>query len=348
MSARRIGVFLLKIERTSSINYHPEVDGIRGFAIICVVSHHFGLIGWLPFGTDIFFVLSGYLITEILLNLQSSPSRLKKFYLGRAARLFPVLILYTLVGSIISFIFLREFFNLAQPITALLQIKNFSQLSESYRDVWAPTWSLSATEQFYAIWPFLLLFLVKKIIKRYFLILISLYILAAHRSLIILIQLWPDLFNRSFDYASQVIAVIIRPSEILLGCLVVLSRPFSRMYIFWLFATATCGAIIFEVSEFLTVSLAIASLLALLEMPNILSKIFCRILSNRVLVSLGVLSYSIYLWHTLIYVVAFEYFGRDIEVKFIAIALTLIVSYISYVWFEVPLKTFINLRYIKK
>jgi peptidoglycan/LPS O-acetylase OafA/YrhL len=340
--------FLRKIERSTSIKYHPELDGIRGIAIFCVVSAHLGLIKWLPFGTDIFFVLSGYLITDILLTLKSSPSRLKKFYLGRAARLFPVLILYTLVGCIISFTLLREFFNTTNPIASLLQIKNFFQLSESYRDVWAITWAMSAIEQFYAIWPFLLFFLIKKIRKRYFIILISFYILAAHRSLIILIQLWPDFFNRSFDYAEQVIAVIIRPSEILLGCLVVLTRPFSRMFIFWLFATATCGAAFLGVSEFLIVALATTSLLALLEIPNLLSKILCGILSNKLLVSLGILSYSIYLWHALIYIVAFEHFGRDIQVKLIVIALTLIVSYTSYIWFEIPLKTLINQRYIKK
>jgi peptidoglycan/LPS O-acetylase OafA/YrhL len=207
---------------------------------------------------------------------------------------------------------------------------------------------MSAIEQFYLIWPFLLFFFIKKIKKQYFIILITFYILAAHRSLIILIQLWPDIFNRSFDYAVQVIAVIIRPSEILLGCLIVLSRPFSRRFIFWLFAIATCGAAFFGVSKFLIVALATTSLLALLEIPNLLSKILCGILSNKILVSLGILSYSIYLWHALIYIVAFEHFGRDIQVKLIVMALTLIVSYTSYIWFEIPIKTLITQRYIKK
>jgi peptidoglycan/LPS O-acetylase OafA/YrhL len=82
-------------------------------------------------------------------------------------------------------------------------------------------------------------------------------------------------------------------------------------------------------------------------MPTFVSKVARGILSRKILVSLGILSYSIYLWHTLIYIVAFEYFGREIQVKLFVIALTLIVSYISYVWFEVPLKALVNRRYIK-
>lgn len=340
--------FLRKIERSTSIRYRPELDGIRAIAIICVVLNHLDLFNWGAFGVDVFFVLSGYLITDILINLQSVPSRFKKFYLGRASRLFPVLILYTLVSCIVGFTFLRDFFNFTQPITSLLQIKNFFQLNASYRDLWAHTWSLSAEEQFYAIWPFLLFFFLKKIRKRYFLILITFYILVAHKSLSIVNHLWLDLLGRSFDSAVPVIAVIIRPSEILLGCLISLSRPISRKFIFWLFATVTCGTIIFGLSEFLIVSLATATLLSLLEMPTFLSKLLRGVLSQKLFVSLGILSYSIYLWHSLIFIVAFEYFGIGIVVKVAASALTLITSYVSYGWFEIPLKTLINHKYIKR
>jgi peptidoglycan/LPS O-acetylase OafA/YrhL len=99
-------------------------------------------------------------------------------------------------------------------------------------------------------------------------------------------------------------------------------------------------------SEFLTVALATTTLLVLLEMPTLLSKLLRGILIRKMFVSLGILSYSIYLWHSLIFIIAFEYFGRDMQVKLAVTALTLITSYISYGWFEIPLKTRIYRRYI--
>jgi len=347
LKSRQFG-FKRKIERSSSIKYRPELDGIRAIAIIFVVLNHSGLLSWGSLGVDIFFVISGYLITDILLKSQNSPSRIKNFYIGRIARLFPVLILYSLIGCIVSSIFLKQWFNISQPLTALLQIKNFFQLDASYRDIWAHTWSLSAEEQFYAIWPFLLFFFIQKIQKKYILIIIIAYILVAHRSLIMMNNLWSDLFNRYFDYGSQVVAVIIRPSEILLGCLITLSRPISRMLIFWLFASATCVAALLGVSLFLTVALATASLLAILEISSPLTKALSWILGRKILVSIGVLSYSIYLWHALIGIVFFEYFGRAIQVKLVTFVLTLIVSYISYIWFEIPIQKILKRKFITK
>jgi peptidoglycan/LPS O-acetylase OafA/YrhL len=334
--------FIQKIERSSSIKYRRELDGLRAIAIIFVVSTHTQLLSWGSLGVDIFFVLSGYLITDVLLNLQSSPIRLKKFYFGRFARLFPVLTLYTLLGSIVSFMLLREWFNFAQPLTALLQIKNFFKLSDSYHDVWAHTWSLSAEEQFYVIWPFLLFLCINRLKRSYFLIFVTVYVFMAHMSLLIANNLWADLLNRSFDYGSQFISVIIRPSEILIGCIITLSRSFPRFIVLWLFATATCITVIFGMSGYLAIALSTATLLAILEMSTSFSRALCWILSRQVFVSIGVLSYSIYLWHVLIYEVVFEYFGYALGIKFIILAITFVVSYISYTCFEMPLQKIIN------
>ena len=339
---------LREINRSSSIRYRPELDGIRAIAVICVVLNHTQLLSWGYLGVDVFFVLSGYLITEILLQLQNSPSRMKKFYFGRITRLFPVLILYTLVGCVASFIFLKQWFNIYQPLAALLQIKNFFQLSESYRDLWAHTWSLSAEEQFYAVWPFLLFFYLKSIRKRYFLAIIIGYIIMAHMSLRIIDYLWTDITNQTHDYGASIIAVIIRPSEILIGCVLVLSRPFSRVIVAGLCAVATCGAEIIGLSQFLTTALATATLLVILEMSSDLNKKLHWFLGQKILVSIGVLSYSIYLWHALIGIIFFEYLGRGVQIKLMIIFLTLAISYISYTWFEIPIQKILKRRFIQR
>jgi peptidoglycan/LPS O-acetylase OafA/YrhL len=120
------------------------------------------------------------------------------------------------------------------------------------------------------------------------------------------------------------------------------------MLIFWLFASATCGAALIGLSLFLTVALATATLLTILEISSPLTKAVSWILGRKLLVSIGVLSYSIYLWHALLGIVFFEYFGREIQVKLIIIAFTLIVSYISYNWFEVPIQKILKRKFINK
>jgi peptidoglycan/LPS O-acetylase OafA/YrhL len=97
---------------------------------------------------------------------------------------------------------------------------------------------------------------------------------------------------------------------------------------------------------FLTVALATASLLAILEISSPLTKVLRWILGRKQLVSIGVLSYSIYLWHALVGIVFFEYFGRAMQVKLITIFFTLIVSYISYTWFEIPIQNILKRKFI--
>src|SRR5436190_6342563 len=85
--------------------HYPALDGLRGIAILLVVLlHNFGFMnyfffGWL--GVDLFFVLSGFLITNILLNTLGEPNFLKNFYLRRILRIFP---LYYLILIICLFI----------------------------------------------------------------------------------------------------------------------------------------------------------------------------------------------------------------------------------------------------
>ena len=95
----------------SALPYYPALDGLRGLAILLVVVYHnFGFIhyssfGWL--GVDLFFVLSGFLITEILLNTVGKKGFLRNFYARRALRIFP---LYYL--SLFVFLFLLPALNL--------------------------------------------------------------------------------------------------------------------------------------------------------------------------------------------------------------------------------------------
>jgi peptidoglycan/LPS O-acetylase OafA/YrhL len=151
-----------------STKYIPQLDGIRGLAIILVISFHYlGSISLFSFGwcgVDLFFVLSGYLITSRLIVLQKQKKPLIKFYKNRALRILPLYYL-TLIMFYAGFnllvkkenLYLFDFYN-HYWLTFVLFLQNWSFIY--YDGVKANFlthfWSLAIEEQFYLIWPFLL------------------------------------------------------------------------------------------------------------------------------------------------------------------------------------------------
>src|SRR6185437_9596718 len=153
----------------------PALDGLRGLAVAAVVANHFSPRqlrgGWL--GVDIFFVLSGYLITTLLLDEHAAHGRLdlRAFYSRRIRRLLPALILLLLIVSAVT----RAAPNTpgfgdvrGDGASALAYFANwhFIAVGASYFNAFAPSplrhlWSLSIEEQFYIVWPILLLFVLK-------------------------------------------------------------------------------------------------------------------------------------------------------------------------------------------
>src|SRR6201996_7259219 len=156
---------------TRGERYMPGLDGLRAIAVLAVIFFHLGF-GWAPgglLGVGIFFTLSGYLITDILLGqfLRRGAIHLGRFWLGRARRLLPALFLMLLI--VLSWV---TIFGPAQPdqfrkavISAIFYVNNWQQIAAnvSYFARFAPEqplnhlWSLSVEEQFYIFWPFILL-----------------------------------------------------------------------------------------------------------------------------------------------------------------------------------------------
>lgn len=153
-----------------SLPYRPEVDALRAVAIIPVVLFHLDP-RWISggyLGVDVFFVISGYLITSILLrDLDRQSFRFRQFYARRIRRLAPVIL--SVVAATLAVAWLRltpsEFVFVArQSLAALFSVSNVFLLSQ-VGDYWGPaaestallhTWSLSVEEQFYLIFPFVL------------------------------------------------------------------------------------------------------------------------------------------------------------------------------------------------
>jgi peptidoglycan/LPS O-acetylase OafA/YrhL len=156
--------------RAPHIAYRPGLDGLRALAVIAVFLYH-SRIDWMPggfLGVDLFFVLSGYLITSLLLVEWEARNRidLRRFWLRRARRLFPALVVVVLAALILGAIFARG--DLARTrgdaISSLFYYTNWHLVLANHSyfvRMGSPSllqhlWSLAVEEQFYLIWPLLL------------------------------------------------------------------------------------------------------------------------------------------------------------------------------------------------
>ena len=153
--------------------YRPDIDGLRAVAVLSVVFYHANFPGFTGgfTGVDIFFVISGYLITGILWReLQDGRFSVADFYARRAKRIFPALFAMLAVCSIAAAILLIpwDLMDFGKSLSAtVLFYSNFNFIKTGYFDnpaIERPllhTWSLSVEEQFYLVWP-ILLFLIAK------------------------------------------------------------------------------------------------------------------------------------------------------------------------------------------
>lgn len=168
----------LSSQNSRSLPYRPDIDGLRALAVTAVVLYHFfpTLLPGGFIGVDVFFVISGYLISSIILSqLQTQKFRFTVFYSHRVWRLFPALTL-TLTFTLVYGLFRLQVDELVQllkhALSSALFVSNFIFLKESgYFDTAAEAkpllhmWSLSIEEQFYLLWPLILFFIYKQ--KRF-------------------------------------------------------------------------------------------------------------------------------------------------------------------------------------
>ena len=155
-------------------NYRPEIDGLRSLAIIPVLLFHAGFKffsgGYI--GVDIFFVISGYLITGIILNeINENKFSLVHFYERRARRILPILLFIIILSTLFSWFFLNmyAFRSFGESLIGVATFSSnfyfwlksgyFSESTELMPLM--HTWSLSVEEQFYLIFPILMIFLTK-------------------------------------------------------------------------------------------------------------------------------------------------------------------------------------------
>lgn len=345
-------------------SYYPALDGLRGLAsLLVVIYHNFGFInhyfffGWI--GLDIFFVLSGFLITDILLNTLHRKDYLKNFYMRRMLRVFPIYY----VGLILFLIVLPRLPNMMNYFSYYVnnQVYLWTYLQNwlyvfnpppQHQSILNHLWSLAVEEQFYLLWPLVFL-LIKK--PKYLLALIGLLLV-----LVIGLRYW-SWTSQVQDLSYYNLYTFTRIDGICIGCMVALLQKinpgFLRKYtaaIVLAFAGFNFMFFFFNrENQFTFPYLAIAGYSTVAMLFGLLvydiiherTKLLIRIFSNRILKFFGRVSYGCYIIHWPLYLLLSPYLLKWITpyvsgdpkhfiTSFIATALSYLLGYLSYRYFE--------------
>ncbi len=161
------------MEFVRSNGYRKDIDGLRAIAVVAVILYHFGLLPNGYLGVDVFFVISGYLITRLIVReVDDGTFSLGNFYTRRVRRILPLTLFVTLVALVggLCVMLPDDLENLAQSVVATNLFGNNILLSITTRDYWdvvndykplMHTWSLAVEEQYYLLYPPFLLLVVR-------------------------------------------------------------------------------------------------------------------------------------------------------------------------------------------
>lgn len=338
-------------------DYRSDIDGLRCFAVVPVVFFHAGIPGFSGgyVGVDIFFVISGYLITTLILkDISDNRFSILEFYERRARRILPALFFMVICSLLVGALFLSPYFfrDMLQTTVAtavfssniLLFIKSgyFSAISELKPLL--HTWSLAVEEQYYVFFP-LILVLTMRCGKSF-----SVFILA---TLAVVSLALSSIVMESNPQAAFYLLPF-RAWELLTGSLLAFWVPsINRIYSNF-FGSLGLAIIVFSF-VFFDENSGVPGLMGLLPVGGAALIILFsdpatnvnRLLSFPPFVFLGLLSYSIYLWHQPIFAFLRHLnFGElDSEVTLLSCLGVLVLSYFSWRFIEKPFR---NRRFLSR
>jgi peptidoglycan/LPS O-acetylase OafA/YrhL len=342
-------------------NHYPPLDGLRGLAILMIILHHnfnfvsFSDSAWISL--DLFFVLSGFLITGILLRTRDSVHFMRNFYARRVLRIFPIyylslIIFLFILPNLVDFPFSIRYFKLNQS-WFWFEIQNwlFIFKPEGNNNYLNHYWSLALEEQFYIVSPWLILYI--KSIQRIANLLLSLLIL------IILIRL--ALWFRHFQTISYInLYAFTRIDGLCIGSLLaifkhsgnynltignrILGAIFSLIVFIYLPVckffldirlpyTACCLFPMIAMFWGIVIKLS-------LRAKSVLNQVF----SNRVLIFFGKISYGLYIFHwpiNRIIRLKLETPHNQVSIALASTCIAIVIATISYYSYE---RKFLNLK----
>ena len=346
-----------------NIKYRLEIDGLRAIAVIAVIFYHaqITLFGYKPFqggfiGVDIFFVISGYLITSIILKelVTTGTFSFKYFYERRIRRILPALLFVMLVSLPIAWMYLLPA-NFVDFVKSILNSLGFTSnfyfwasreaygAESSLLKPFLHTWSLSIEEQFYILLP-ISLFITFKYFKKYLI-----FILATGFVISLTLADHLSLNHPSFNFY----ILPTRIWELLAGSILAYFEIFHEgkhrnknhkmlNFIFPSIGLLLIGHSILFFNDqgfhpsFYTLSPVIGVCLIIWFSKK--NEITTKILSSKLLVKIGLISYSLYLWHYPVFAFAriTDFIQGDIYKKILLGLIILFMSIISYYFVERP------------
>jgi peptidoglycan/LPS O-acetylase OafA/YrhL len=343
-------------DRIVMLRYRPDIDGLRAIAVIAVVMYHFAVPGFTGgyVGVDVFFVISGFLIVSLIQReIEERRFSLLNFYERRVRRIFPALVVLLLAVSVLAY---RQFFpgtyrEFGKSISAAsVFLSNVEFWREGGRYFAAPareqpllhTWSLAIEEQFYLLFPPLLILLARFQRRIGTAVLLSLTVLSLGFSIV------------TASVAPQT-AFYLFPArfwELLFGALVAIGglKPLPTSIASNSVCALGLAMIVASVALYgpTTVFPGIAALLPCAGTALVLygglddrtQPSIYRVLSMRPLVFIGLISYSLYLWHWPIFVFSTYNLERDLVVQETIglIALSFAIAAVSWRFVEKPFR----------
>ena len=343
------------------MEYRREIDGLRAIAVLPVILFHAGFEGFSGgyVGVDIFFVISGYLITTIILSEKEKGTfSLTNFYERRARRILPALFVVMAVCFPFAWLFLlpRDFSDFSQSLVAvpLFSSNILFWMETGYFDTAAEykpllhTWSLAVEEQYYVLFPLLLMFM-WRYRKRW--IFGSIIVIGVFS---LMLAQW-GAFNKP---SATFFLLPMRAWELMVGASVAFYSLYGTSYTAFVDAQkrysnilSSLGLLLICLSiVFFDESTPFPSFYTLIPVLGVALIIYCssyatligRILGCKFLVGIGLLSYSLYLWHQpILAFVKYAMFDYTFGEGVIALALLtiFILSYLSWKYEEKPFRS---------
>jgi peptidoglycan/LPS O-acetylase OafA/YrhL len=356
---------------SKSERYIPAIDGLRAISVIAVLLYHLTL-PWWPggfLGVDLFFVISGYVITRLILDSieRSSALDLRKFYRSRIRRLFPALIFMVVTTTLFIGVWAPETVkrfvsDLPFLFTGLMNWALVAREQDYFSTIGRPpllqhTWSLAVEIQFYLLWPLILLFVLrffgKKRIPAF-----ALFFALASGTLLFLYSVKIDAESSS-SVSHVYFGSDTHSIGLFLGAALAvrwIPRNFSadieegaKNFIDGFGIAAFIGLLslflfvdpndptLYRIAFPLTAIFGCMALMSLVHPASRLARQFTR----APMMWIGERSYGIYLWHWVVFQVtrpSVDLVGEDWALYSLRILIVFALADISYRWIEVPVR----------
>ena len=355
---------------TSSNRYIHSVDGLRAVAVIAVLLYHLG-IGWIPggfLGVDLFFVISGYVITGLILDSieRSGGLDLRAFYLSRIRRLVPALVAMVVMTTLFIGVYapetVRRFLSdLPYVFTGTMNWALVNRQQDYFEAIGRPpllqhTWSLAVEAQFYLIWPLVLLFVLKYFGKKN-ISFVALAIALASGIALFIYSVQIDIKESAVSHVyfgtdthsiglflGSALAVSWKPQN-LTREISKRAQDFIDMIGVFGFLGLLSAFLFIEESDPTLYRIAFP-LTAIFGCATLISVIhpasrFAPILSTRPALWIGERSYGIYLWHWIVFQLtrpSIDLVGDDWALYSLRVLIVFALADISYRYIETPVR----------